>query len=207
MKSLKILVSAILAGFCIGLGGMLFLALDNKVVGASLFSTGLFVICTSGFHLFTGKVCYAFQNDGAYAASLPLIWIGNLIGTGGVAIIVRLSRAANLAEKAASICEVKAGDSYLSLFLLGILCNIFIFIAVDGFKNNKHEIAKYAAIYLGVVGFILCGAEHCVADMFYFWMAGAWSGRAILCVLVITLGNSAGGVLLPLLRGFIAKHG
>ena len=55
MKSLKILVSAILAGFCIGLGGMLFLALDNKVVGASLFSTGLFVICTSGFHLFTGN--------------------------------------------------------------------------------------------------------------------------------------------------------
>ena len=50
------------------------------------------------------------------------------------------------------------------------------------------------------MGFILCGTEHCVADMFYFWMAGAWNGRAILCVLIITLGNCLGGVLLPLLR-------
>ena len=63
MKSLKVFVSAVLAGFCIGLGGMLFLAMDDKVIGASLFSVGLFVICTNGFHLFTGKVCYAFQND------------------------------------------------------------------------------------------------------------------------------------------------
>jgi hypothetical protein len=41
--------------------------------------------------------------------------------------------------------------------------------------------------------------------MFYFWMAGAWSGRAILCIVVITLGNAAGGVLLPLLRDIIRK--
>ena len=119
---------------------MLFLAMDDKVIGASLFSTGLFVICTNGYHLFTGKVCYAFQNDASYAATLPVIWIGNLIGTGGVAAIVRLSRAKGLAEKAASICEVKANDSLLSLFLLGILCNIFIFIAVDGFKNLSTDL-------------------------------------------------------------------
>ena len=77
MKPLKILISAILAGFCIGLGGMLFLAMDDKVIGASLFSVGLFVICTNGLHLFTGKVCYVFQNDRSFVLSLPLIWIGN----------------------------------------------------------------------------------------------------------------------------------
>ena len=44
--------------------------------------------------------------------------------------------------------------------------------------------------------------EHCVADMFYFWMAGVWSGRAVAAILVITLGNVAGGVLFPLLRRF-----
>lgn len=205
MKPFKILISAILAGFCIGLGGMLFLAIDNKVIGASLFSTGLFIICTKGYHLFTGKVCYAFQNDRSYAISLLLIWVGNLIGTAGTAAIIRLSRAAGLVEKAASICEVKAGDSYLSLFLLGILCNIFIFIAVDGFKNNTHEIAKYAAIYLGVVGFILCGAEHCVADMFYYHVAGAWSPDMMIRMLVITAGNAAGGVLAERLRTYVVQ--
>ena len=49
--------------------------------------------------------------------------------------------------------------------------------------------------------FILCGTEHCVADMFYFWMGGAWSGAAVIRLLVITLGNAAGGVIFPLLRG------
>ena len=205
MKSLKVFVSAVLAGFCIGLGGMLFLAMDDKVIGASLFSVGLFVICTNGFHLFTGKVCYAFQNDGSFAAMLPVIWLGNLVGTGGTALIVRLSRASTMAEKAASICEVKAGDSMISLFLLGMLCNIFIFIAVDGYKNNQHEIAKYAAIFLGVVGFILCGAEHCVADMFYYHVAGAWSADMIIRLLVITAGNAAGGILAERLRTYVVK--
>ena len=206
MNFKKIFISSILAGFCIGLGGMLFLAMDDKVIGASLFSTGLFVICTNGYHLFTGKVCYAFQNDTSYAATLPVIWIGNLIGTGGVAAIVRLSRAKGLAEKAASICEVKANDSLLSLFLLGILCNIFIFIAVDGFKNDQHEIAKYAAIFLGVVGFILCGAEHCVADMFYYHVAGAWSVDMFIRLLVITAGNVVGGIVAERLRTIVVAN-
>lgn len=205
MKSLKVFVSAVLAGFCIGLGGMLFLAMDDKVIGASLFSVGLFVICTNGFHLFTGKVCYVFQNDSSFAAMLPVIWLGNLVGTGGTALIVRLSRASTMAEKAASICEVKAGDSMISLFLLGMLCNIFIFIAVDGYKNNQHEIAKYAAIFLGVVGFILCGAEHCVADMFYYHVAGAWSADMVIRLLVITAGNAAGGILAERLRTYVVK--
>ena len=132
-------------------------------------------------------------------------WIGNLIGTAGVALILRLSRAAALAEKASSICEVKHNDSMLSLFLLGILCNIFIFIAVDGYRNNQHELAKYAAIFLGVVGFILCGAEHCVADMFYYHVAGAWSADMIIRLLVITAGNAVGGILAERLRTFATE--
>ena len=179
MNFKKIFISSILAGFCIGLGGMLFLAMDDKVIGASLFSTGLFVICTNGYHLFTGKVCYAFQNDASYAVTLP---------------------------KAASICEVKANDSLLSLFLLGILCNIFIFIAVDGFKNDQHEIAKYAAIFLGVVGFILCGAEHCVADMFYYHVSGAWSVDMLIRLLVITAGNVVGGIAAERLRTVVVGN-
>ena len=97
------------------------------------------------------------------------------------------------------MCETKLGDSLISLFLLGVLCNVFIYIAVEGFRNNPHEIGKYLSLVFGVMVFILCGTEHCVADMFYLWIAGAWSGRAILCILVITLGNCAGGVIFPLL--------
>ena len=202
MKTLKTFVGAVLAGISIGLGGLVFLAVDNKVIGAALFTVGLFTVCTFGLNLFTGKVCYVFQNNRDYALALPVIWLGNLAGTGLTAGCAALTRSAPaLAEKAMTLCTTKASDGLLSLFFLGILCNIFIYIAVEGFKNNPHELGKYLSLLFGVMVFILCGTEHCVADMFYFWMAGAWSGRTILCVLVITLGNCVGGVLLPLLRG------
>lgn len=205
MKLAKIFVSAILAGFSIGLGGAIFLSLDNKVIGAALFTVGLFTVCTMGFHLFTGKVCYVFDNGRGYAAQLPVIWVGNLCGTGLTALFARMTRVGVISEKAAALCAAKMGDGLLSLFFLGVLCNVFIYIAVEGFKSNPHELGKYLSLVFGVMGFILLGTEHCVADMFYFWMAGAWSGQALLRVLAITLGNCAGGVLLPLARKYIAK--
>ena len=203
MKTAKAFVLAVLAGISIALGGLVFLSVDNKVIGAALFTVGLFTVCTFGLNLFTGKVCYVFQNDANYALMLPVIWLGNLVGTGLTALCASLTRAAPaLTEKAQALCQAKLTDNLGSLFFLGILCNIFIYIAVEGFKNNPHELGKYLSLLFGVMVFILCGTEHCVADMFYFWMGGVWNGHAILCILVITLGNAAGGVLFPLLRSF-----
>ena len=202
MRMLKTFIGAMLAGISIGLGGLVFLSLDDKVVGATLFTVGLFTICTMGLNLFTGKVCYVFQNNKEYALTLPVIWLGNLTGTGITALFAGLTRnAAAFSEKAAGMCQTKLNDSLISLFFLGVLCNILIYIAVETFRNNEHEIGKYLALVFGVMVFILSGTEHCVADMFYLWMGKAWNGRAILCILVITLGNAAGGVLFPLLRG------
>lgn len=203
MKLSKVFVSAILAGFAIGLGGGIFLSVENKAVGAALFTVGLFTVCTMGFHLFTGKVCYVFDSDKAYALSLPVVWLGNLVGTGVTALLLRLTRAAAISERALALCETKLGDSPVSLFFLGVLCNVFIYIGVEGYRSNPHEAGKYLALIFGVMGFILLGTEHCVADMFYFWMAGAWSAKAVVCVLVITLGNCVGGVLLPLARRLV----
>ena len=206
MRYLKSFVSALLGGACIGLGGIAFLTLENKVLGALFFTLGLFTICTFHLNLFTGKVCYVFQRDRAYARELPLIWLGNLAGTGLVAAVVRLSRLAPLSEKAAAICQVKLLDTLVSLFLLSLLCNIFIYIAVEGFQKNPHELGKYLSLFFGVMGFVLCGFEHCVANMFYFSVSGAWSGKALVRLLVMTLGNSAGGVLFPLVRQWLKNE-
>ena len=191
MKMLKIFAGAVLAGISIGLGGLVFLSVDSKVLGAALFTIGLFTVCTFGLNLYTGKVCYAFQNDREYALVLPVIWLGNLAGTFITAFLAGFTRnAPALAEKAVSMCQIKLNDSLLSLFFLGILCNFFIYIAVEGYNRNQHELGKYLSLLFGVMVFILAGTEHCVADMFYLWMAGMWSGKAIICILVITLGNS-----------------
>lgn len=94
---------------------------------------------------------------------------------------------------------------WLSLFLLGVLCNIFIYIAVEGFNQNPHQLGKYLSLFFGVMVFILCGYEHCVADMFYFTVAGVWSVDTFLRLLVITLGNAVGGVIFPLVQGWLLK--
>ena len=201
MKYLKIFAGALLAGMMIAIGGAVFLALDNKVLGALFFTVGLFTICTCGFNLYTGKICYVFDHDKSYALSLPVIWLGNLAGAALVALLLSLTRQGPaFMEKAASMCEVKLNDSPLSIFILAVFCDILIYVAVDGYKNNPHEAGRYLALFFGVMVFILCGFEHCVANMFYFTMGQAWSVKTFLYLLIMTAGNSVGGVLIPLIR-------
>ncbi len=206
MSYLKSFVSGILGGGCIALGGVAYLSLESTVLGALFFTVGLFTICTLGLNLFTGKVCYVFQRDRVYALNLPVIWLGNLAGTVIVGLLVQATRPGpHLVARAQSVCQAKLDDGWLSLFLLGMLCNIFIYIAVEGFNQNPHQLGKYLSLFFGVMVFILCGYEHCVADMFYFTVAGVWSLDTLLRLLIITLGNAVGGVIFPLARAFLAK--
>ena len=208
MKHLKIFLSAILAGICIGIGGTAFLLVDSTIVGAFLFAIGLFVICTSGLHLYTGKVCYCLDNPVSYLIDLSVIWTGNLVGTWCVAKLMLLTRSGfGLAQKAASICETKLSDSVGSVFILAFFCNILIYFAVDGYQNIEHEIGKYLAVFLGVVVFVLCGFEHCIANMYYFSVAGVWEPHTWFYLIVITIGNGVGGLFFPALKKCIAAGG
>ena len=49
-------VNGLMAGILIAIGGSVFLACDNRVVGAVLFTVALLCICYKGYGLFTGKV-------------------------------------------------------------------------------------------------------------------------------------------------------
>ena len=197
-------LSGILAGISISIGGTIFLLCESKIIGALFFTVGLFSVCVFGFSLFTGKVCYAFDNDRAYALKLPVIWLGNLAGaliTAFLEMQTRLGPA--LTEKAAAICQTKLGQGLPSAVILAIFCNIMFFIAVEGYKTIPHELGKYLAIFFGVTVFVICGFEHCVANMYYFTVGQAWSAQAALCLLVMTAGNAVGGVSIPMLRKLI----
>lgn len=198
MKTFKTFILAVLAGISISIGGMVFLSCESKVVGAIFFTIGLFTVCTFGFNLFTGKVCYAFSNKPSYILDLLIIWLGNFAGCILCGFLIRCTRLApSLIEKASSICETKLSGNIISTIILGLFCNICIYIAVDGFKNNSHEIGKYLALLFGVVVFILAGFEHCVANMFYFSVAGIYSGEMLLFIVINTIGNTIGGLLIP----------
>lgn len=201
MKILKELISAYLAGISIFLGALIYLSIDDKIIGSFLFSIGLFFICTMNLSLFTGRVCYCLDNKKIIdILMMPAIWIMNFNGATSMSTLITHTRIyPQLFEKASTICETKMNDSYLSLFILGIVCNIFIFIAVHEYKNNPHRIGKYLGIILGVMGFILVGSEHCVADMCYISIADYNTVEMMLRLLIITLGNVVGGISINLL--------
>ncbi len=103
------------------------------------------------------------------------------------------------------LCETKPGAGLLSVFPLAVFRDILIYTAADGFNKNPHGAGKYLALFFGVMVFIFRGFERCAANMYCFSMAGMWSGRTALYLLVMTLGNSAGGVRLPPLRGWLSR--
>lgn len=202
MKIVKTFIKAIVAGMFIGIGGSAFLMIENKVVGSIMFAVGLFAICTMGFNLFTGKVCYVFENKLSYLLDLVIIWIGNLCGTLLIATLESFTRIyPTLQQKALAMCQIKFVDEPISWLILGFFCNILIYLAVDGYKNNPHELGKYLSIIFGVSVFIICGFEHCVADMYYISIANAWTyAHAIEVIAVVTIGNCLGGVFIPLIK-------
>lgn len=205
-KFVDILLRAIATGFAIGIGGVVYLSCDNKYIGAFLFGTGLFVILSFGFNLFTGKVGYAVENKPSYLIDLLVIWLGNLIGTAVTAGLVLCTRIAdNVSDKAQTICETKLNDTLMSNFILAFFCGMLMFIAADGYKNINNTAGKMLAIFLPVVVFILSGFEHCVANMFYFTIAKVWSLKTLGYLIVMSLGNSVGGIFIPMLRKGFAK--
>ena len=219
-KWLKELCYGILAGFCIGLGGTFLLSCKNSagiVVAALFFTIGLFTICERGYNLFTGKVCYVFDNKPKYLIFLLVVWVGNLLGTMLIAFIERCTSINDAIQPvAAAMVDTKMSDyngnfalRLLSLFFLGILCDVFIFIAVNGYAKSKYQMGKYLSLIFGVTCFIVCGTEHSIADMYYWCISGRLYtnfGKSILCLLVITLGNSVGGFFFPVVEKYIGNY-
>ncbi len=198
-KSLKTFLGAVLAGVAIGIGGCIYLSCDIKIVGALMFTIGLYIICLNKLFLFTGKVGYLVNKDALYLLDLLIIWLGNLLGTFIVALMFSFTRISDrLQENALAICQAKDSDNLISLFILGIFCGILMYAAVNGFRSTKNPLI----LLLCVSVFILCGFEHCIADMFYYSMAKAWTFDSFINVIIITLGNSLGGILLPLFAKF-----
>ena len=80
-KYLSYIFRGMFAGIMIGIGGVVFLSLNNKILGATFFSIGLLVICMFDMYLYTGKIGYVISNKLSYAILLIFTLIGNFIGT------------------------------------------------------------------------------------------------------------------------------
>ena len=199
-KNLGILLSAILAGIMISIGGSIFIMLSaspditGRIFGASFFAVGLFSILIFGLHLFTGKVGYLFlpgENYANKAIMLLTTLVGNAIGTFLFGSALSHRFVSVTAVKA--IVEAKLDMSLITVFLLSIGCGILMFCAVHGYKTADNGATRAVIVLFSVAGFILAGFEHSIADMFYVAAAGMITPQALLFLLVVIGGNAVGG--------------
>lgn len=197
---MKTFIRAIAGGIAISMGGMIYIRAENHVVGAFLFSIGLFTIYTFGLDLFTGKVCLILNKPVKFLGTVLLVYLGNAVGTVASGYLFRATKQAQYLEHAKELVGLKLEDNLFSTFIMAVMCGLLMCIAVLGFMYIKDGIGKYLALMLPVMVFILSGYEHSIADMFYFSFANAWGGKAFLYINVIALGNLIGGCILPLVE-------
>lgn len=204
---MKILFKSFLAGIMIAIGGTVFLSIENKVIGASLFSIGLFGVLIYNLNLYTGKIGYLITNFNLkYIKELIITLIGNFIGACSVGFILRYTRIYDkIYEKSLILANAKLNDNILSIFILSIFCGLLMYFAVNGFKKQT-DFGKYLVVYLGVAVFILCGFEHCIANMYYFSVADIWSLKTLGYTGIMVLGNSIGSFIIPLCNLVIKEN-
>lgn len=198
---LKKISDGISAGLMISIGCSVYLACDDKVVGAVLFAVALLTICYKELSLFTGKVGYLVEDHSKENIETVLTaLLGNAVAVIGLGFIIGICMP-NLKEAAQALFEVKLTQRPYETFVRAIFCGVLMYVAVNVYRENKSVLG----IIFAVPVFILSGFEHSIADMCYFAISGNVSADAFAFIAAAILGNAAGGTLLPLLQGKFKK--
>ena len=198
IHSASTFIKGVLAGLMICIGCATYLSVSSKYLGSALFSISFIIVFSYGLALFSAKVCYFSVQSIAERLQLIPMWLGNFLGALAIGYILRYTRlAAKLSVRAKELCTTTAKDNLFSILLLSFFCGILIFIASDSFKNAGN-IQKYLTIIAISMIFVLCGFEHSISSVFYFSISSTWSIKAFIYILVMTLGNALGGILIPI---------
>lgn len=208
LKCLKVVVLGMLAGVAIGLGAYsnilskAYLGSWGSVVGSFTFTFGMFLVCILGFYLYTGKIGFAIDKTEDRFLNLGLMLVGNAIGAIGLGYLLFLIASPAAKEVAATIatskCASDGWNSCYKLFLSALMCGMLVFLAVYIYKNSQSVLLKLVGLSFPIFIFVLCGFDHVIANFFYFSVANAWSGTALLNILYVLIGNSLGSIILYL---------
>ena len=186
MPIFKLVLLGILAGMFIAGGAAASnVAMHNisnvglaRLVAGVIFPVGLMMIVLVGGELFTGD-CLLILGimDKKYNVLqaikvLVIVFITNLLGSVIIAFIVYESGQFNytdglLGAFTIKVALSKTGLSFTNAFCSGILCNIFVCLAVLMAASSKQVSGKILGIFFPIMAFVVSGYEHCVANMYY----------------------------------------
>lgn len=188
MKNLILKSSA--ASLCITIGCCVNLFCCSKgleVQGAILFACGLLCVCYKSLSLYTGMVGYT-RLDKKFLSELLVVLVANLVFSYLYGLLLRFVVSNEVLQTVSALVSKKSTLPFISLFIKSLFCGVLMFLAVDIFKQKSSPLG----ILFCVPVFILCGFEHCVANMTYFGMARE---LPILPTLVVIAGNSCGSII------------
>ena len=237
---MALLVLGILAGAFIALGAMFMTVVATgaddlpwgvaRLLSGTVFSLGLILVIVGGAELFTGDslMIVACASQRITLRSLlrawALVYLGNLIGAIGTALLVFLSgqhafAGGAVGQTALSIATLKVTLPTVELFFLAILCNVLVCLAVWMSFGARSTTDKVLVIVPPVTAFVAAGFEHSIANLYFlpyalaikvgastdFWSsigqsAGYYNaitlGASAHNIIVATIGNLIGGSLM-----------
>jgi len=237
---LRLILSGIFAGIFIACGAsassVAMHAISNvglaRLAAGCVFPIGLMMIVFVGGELFTGNCLmvmgcmhrqFSLRDMGRV---LAVAFCSNFLGAAAIAALVSASgqfgyTGGLLGAFTIKVALGKTTMSFGAAFVSGILCNIFVCVAVLMAAAAKDLAGKALAIFFPIMAFVVSGYEHCVANMYYI-PAGilaasdsaylqtametygitadqlgrlTWGSFLLNNLLPVTLGNMVGGMI------------
>lgn len=240
LPAVKLIILGFMAGLFISLGAavssMAGHAIENasiaRIITALIFPIGLMAIVFVDGELFTGNCLIAMAvydkktTWGKFFRNLGIVFFANLLGALFMVVMVYFSgqldfNGGKLGAYAIKVAIGKAGMGGIQEVFSGIICNIFVCLAILMAAASRDIIGKIWAIYFPIFAFVLGGFEHSIANMFFIPMGilashngkfmalaqelygftaeqtgylSVWEGTKH--ILLISLGNFLGGAVL-----------
>ncbi len=191
MKKFRIFLRAMAAGVSIGLGAAAYLMCENKLLGAFMFTVGLFTICFFALELYTGRIGYILEME--HPIECLIVWLGNITGCILCGGILRYA-SPRLAAIGEALSDQKLSASLPRAAVLGMFCGILMYIAVHNYRENPHMLGKCIGVFVCIPAFIFCGFEHSIANVVYFTL-GLSARSQLLPMICMTLAVSAGNAI------------
>lgn len=197
-----------------------------KTLQGLAFSLGLILVVVGGAELFTGNNLMVIAwldkkiNSLAVIRNWSIVFLGNFIGSIGIALLLILSRQylvsdGELGKSILNLATLKLSYPFYRALVLGVLCNIMVCLAVWLTYSGRSTIDKILAIIFPISFFIAAGFEHSVANMYIIPAALilqgidpvftansgviidglTWSSFFINNLAPVTLGNILGGTI------------
>ncbi len=249
MGLIPMLTLAVLAGSFISFGAMLYsLVMTNsdlglgigRLVGGLSFCLGLILVVVGGAELFTGNVLIVMGwaqrkvSTRALGQNWVLVYMGNLVGALGMALMANWSGFMHLGGDAVGATAIKIAAGKVNLpfdvaFIRGVLCNALVCLAIWLCFAARSVTDKILAIIFPITAFVALGFEHSIANMYfipigilaaadpgYVDVAGLSEGALnnlgvsgfIGNLIPVTLGNIVGGgVFVALSYYFVYRRG